>query len=406
MNDPDPACRLLVDVSQYVSWPATSGVQRVLLHLASRWRGDLIDARYGFLDGNVFVTGTIRDLGEVIAATFAAETRWTSAQVAEALRGRSTEYVPVNRVEREYDAYLVPEPTFLERTLAILDQYRVANAIETFVVYYDALPLTHPDHHPILRRGWRPIVGYHRTVARERNVSFISQSVRNVFERRIARRSLENGVVIRPGADGLGTPTARRSPGVATFTVVGTVETRKRLDTVLDAFDLLWARGHDLRLIVVGARSDGAEILARRLERRVAERRAVWERDGRDDVLAAHLVSSAGMIFASDSEGYGLPPLEALALGCPVVVSKTLPSLESLEPLGQIRLDAVTADTIAAAVIRLTEEGTRSELARQASVLELPRWDSFASRTEEWIHASLQRDRTHRPDEAREECGA
>src|SRR5215475_7142168 len=64
--------RVLVDVTQFVSWPAASGVQRVLRHLAEEWEGDDVEGLYGFIRAGRFVTGPISALGSEIASVFRA----------------------------------------------------------------------------------------------------------------------------------------------------------------------------------------------------------------------------------------------------------------------------------------------------------------------------------------------
>jgi len=68
----------------------------------------------------------------------------------------------------------------------------------------------------------------------------------------------------------------------------------------------------------------------------------VHERGGlRDDQVFALLQGSAGLLFPSLAEGYGLPPQEAAALGVPVLCN-TLPIYQ--EVLGEFAVYADAAD--------------------------------------------------------------
>ena len=103
---------------------------------------------------------------------------------------------------------------------------------------------------------------------------------------------------------------------------VGTVEPRKDLPTLVAAFDELAAGDSDLRLVIAGADGWGAEALtaavaAARHRDRVA--RVGWV----DDAARAALVRDAS-VFAYPSlyEGFGLPPVEAMAAGVPVVATR------------------------------------------------------------------------------------
>jgi glycosyltransferase involved in cell wall biosynthesis len=101
---------------------------------------------------------------------------------------------------------------------------------------------------------------------------------------------------------------------------VGTLEPRKNLPLLLEAFARLRAR-LDAHLVVVGARGwlDGDIMAARTNE---AVHFVGWL--GEDDL--AVLYSHAGVLaLPSLYEGFGLPVLEAMACGAPVVCSNAGP---------------------------------------------------------------------------------
>ncbi len=102
---------------------------------------------------------------------------------------------------------------------------------------------------------------------------------------------------------------------------VGTLEPRKGLDVLLDAFDELGADDPDLELWVAGQAGWGTGPIERRLSgHRFASRVRRLGFVG-DDVLAALLRAASAVAYPSRGEGFGLPVLEALACGAPVVTS-------------------------------------------------------------------------------------
>ena len=60
----------------------------------------------------------------------------------------------------------------------------------------------------------------------------------------------------------------------------------------------------------------------------------VLQVSGSDELLAAYYKNASALIYPSTYEGFGLPPLEAMGFGCPVVVSSAPPMPEIVENAG------------------------------------------------------------------------
>lgn len=129
-----------------------------------------------------------------------------------------------------------------------------------------------------------------------------------------------------PGADPADVvparPAALPDDGLPYALTVGTVEPRKNIGLLLDAFDRLWAQGHDVRLVVVGREGWHVEDLVARLRSHPELGGRLiwvgWMPDAEVDWLYrnAHAVA-----VPSWCEGYGLPVVEGLRRGAPVVSS-------------------------------------------------------------------------------------
>jgi glycosyltransferase involved in cell wall biosynthesis len=101
---------------------------------------------------------------------------------------------------------------------------------------------------------------------------------------------------------------------------IGTLEPRKNLATLVDAWVTLRARGHDEALVLVGERGWRTGPLDERLAR--ADARDVRVLGYVPDADLPALLSLAGAFaYPSLGEGYGLPVVEALACGTPTVTS-------------------------------------------------------------------------------------
>ena len=102
------------------------------------------------------------------------------------------------------------------------------------------------------------------------------------------------------------------------FVVLGTIEPRKNHALLLDIWDD-WGPGAP-ELLICGHRGwRNAEVFAR-LDAGVPHVREAA--DLSDGAIAALLERSHGLLFPSLAEGYGLPPLEAAALGVPVLCAE------------------------------------------------------------------------------------
>ncbi len=103
---------------------------------------------------------------------------------------------------------------------------------------------------------------------------------------------------------------------------VGTVEPRKNHATLLDAFERVLLDDPDAHLVVVGRPGwHNEEVLARLDGHRELGRRLHWYRSAGDDLLAVLYAHARVVAVASVTEGYGLPVIEALSHGVPVVSS-------------------------------------------------------------------------------------
>jgi glycosyltransferase involved in cell wall biosynthesis len=106
------------------------------------------------------------------------------------------------------------------------------------------------------------------------------------------------------------------------FLTVGTIEPRKGQRVALRAFDELWAKGRDVRLIVVGRRGWFEEAIVNEiLGHEEFGRRLFWFDDADDDELSFLYDQAAALIFPSYAEGFGLPIVEAARRGRPVICS-------------------------------------------------------------------------------------
>jgi glycosyltransferase involved in cell wall biosynthesis len=114
------------------------------------------------------------------------------------------------------------------------------------------------------------------------------------------------------------------------FLFVGTLQPRKNIGMLLDAYERLPAKLRaERQLVIVGKYGWNAEDVRARLEGGLSSGRCVWLNYVPRDELR-HIYAAAGaFVFPSLAEGFGLPVLEALASGLPVIASD-LPALREV----------------------------------------------------------------------------
>lgn len=103
---------------------------------------------------------------------------------------------------------------------------------------------------------------------------------------------------------------------------VGTVEPRKNLSTLLRAFEaVLRTRTKPLQLVIAGRKGWLVDDLFTAHKRSAAAERIVFTGYLSDEELCALYSSCSVFVYPSIYEGFGLPPLEAMACGAPVIAS-------------------------------------------------------------------------------------
>ncbi len=136
------------------------------------------------------------------------------------------------------------------------------------------------------------------------------------------------------------------------FLMVGTLEPRKGHVEILDAFDRLWGEGLNQALVLVGRRGWQVDHLHDRIHAHPLNgTRLFWFDDVDDPELASIYARSQGSIIASQAEGFGLPLIEALGYGRPVL-ARDLPVFRPHEKYGVRYFPADAATSVLADAIR------------------------------------------------------
>src|SRR5262249_46060540 len=137
---------------------------------------------------------------------------------------------------------------------------------------------------------------------------------------------------------------------------VGRGYPHKNVAGLLRALALLRRRGHgDVRLVLVGDRYRAGAELGRLAERLGLGEAVVWAGFVGPAELSALYRGAAACAFPSLAEGFGLPPLEAMACGTPVVASDLTAVPEVVGDAGLLA-DPRDPEAFAAALARVLED--------------------------------------------------
>ncbi|HUY22218.1 MAG TPA: glycosyltransferase family 1 protein [Acidimicrobiales bacterium] len=190
-----------------------------------------------------------------------------------------------------------------------------------------------------------------------------------------------------PGRQGAGGAGPHRGaaphlpPGVTRYVLaVGTVEPRKDYPGLVRAFAAVAAGRPDVALVVAGADGWGADAFHEAVHASPVADRVLQLGYVSDEALGRWVAGAVVLAFASVYEGFGFPPLEAMAAGVPVVATAAgaVPEVVGDAALLVAPRDV---DALAGALARvLDDEGRRAGLvARGRQRAGLFSWEACAA---------------------------
>ena len=240
------------------------------------------------------------------------------------------------------------------------------------VTVHDLSILTHPEWHPPIRArlmGW-PLP---RTIATAHHVITDCEAVRaEVIERFRVRPEGVSAVPLAPSRDfcvqdpevidALARRYGLRAGEYMLF--AGALEPRKNLIRLLDAVQLLRTKSrHVPPLVLVGSSGWRNDQIMTRI-RSAGSWLVLLGAVPRSD-LAALMGGASVLAYPSLSEGFGLPVLEAMACGTPVIAAR-IPPIVEIAGDAALLVNPHDAEDIAEGLVRVLEDSClRRDLARR-----------------------------------------
>jgi glycosyltransferase involved in cell wall biosynthesis len=164
---------------------------------------------------------------------------------------------------------------------------------------------------------------------------------------------------------------------------VGTIQPRKNLDTLIEAYNMLKSeRGIDCKLVIVGRKGWLYDTLFARIGELGLSNDVIFTGFVPDEELPFIYDGARVFAYLSLFEGFGLPPLEAMACGVPVVTSNTTSLPEVVADAGIAVPPTAVAEVAEALVSVLGSEDTAAAMREKGLARALSfSWESAARET-------------------------
>jgi glycosyltransferase involved in cell wall biosynthesis len=267
---------------------------------------------------------------------------------------------------------IVHESYYSPRRLA---PQRTKTVVSVFDMIHEKYPAMVPSKDPTARR---------KALAVERadHVVCISESTKlDLIE--ILGVDVAKISVVHLGCSPASGPAAAEAPLVADpyLLYVGNRGGYKNFDRLLHAFAVTPALHTQLRLVCFGGGPLRGHEEAR-LRELGLDRRSIVQVSGDDRDLANLYAHALALVYPSLYEGFGLPPLEAMALGCPVACSRTSSLPEVVGDAAEM-FDPSDVASIAAAIEKVVLSSSRAAELRALGIERAKQftWDRCARET-------------------------
>ncbi len=365
-----------LDITELIRHPVRTGIQRVVRGMVRRWPTDvpLCLARFEAGAGLVPVSPSVKTI-------LMEETSDSAVLSTEELRIKIARNLdqPVQPLPPRYKVF-VPELFYDSARCRFYHQLLTADHDSVGFLVYDFIPWLYPDVIRVVQS--EALMPYLRLIRLASKLAFISEQTRLEYHERIMRGVGVTGPVFELGSDGLEMERQSFAPGRRAFVCVGSIGGRKNQNLVLRAFQNLWQRGRAIPLVIIGkgfTREDALDF-----ESVDKYPLFTWLRDATDEDVRNALRGARATIFASTLEGYGLPPVESLHVGIPVICAEGVPSIVNIPEGGLIRLPQVTPEAIAEAVLNLMDDDAARWAWDATRKRSLATWEDFARQVAHW----------------------
>ncbi len=258
------------------------------------------------------------------------------------------------------------------------------------VTVFDLTPILFPQfHHMRVKLSLLPIG---RSIKSAKKVIAISEATKrdlvrhfSVGEEKIDVIYPGVGADFKPASEGAKNRVKKKYAGGENYILhVGTLEPRKNLEFLIDAFAELVSCGLDrgVNLVLAGAAGWKYKALLDKISASGFRDRILTAGYVDSEDLPALYCASRVFVYPSFYEGFGLPLVEAMACGAPVVASSVSSIPEVVADAGILIRGWETREWAEAIGLLLCEEGARDEFS-ESGILRSRKfsWEESAQKT-------------------------
>jgi glycosyltransferase involved in cell wall biosynthesis len=369
------ALRVGIDLEQFARDPYGSGIQRVLQQLAIHWPTHEIEADFIFPDGELFALLNPEQAAAILSVPFGEKDTGSDLRelVRTAIGQASGLRVLGSDLLSRYTSWLLPEVSYLP---SVLKRFRTFHAsMLTVMIGFDALPMTEPSNYRFPPGMARNVSEYFLQLIKANRVVCISDYAREEITQTLRRPKNLVTEVAHPGGDHFPIHVSRGLRGPVRFIRLGTLEARKMPVEILSAF--LEASSANAELVFVGGSSASYESINVAVQTASDSDAAVTWIQGATDQHVRELIADSSVFLAIGIEGYGIPVLEAIATGTPVVYSGIQPAAELMEGFGAVRHSGHSHADLVDLFNQYSQPDSITALNVQLDVSQIPTWKSF-----------------------------
>lgn len=368
-----------IDIEQFVTDPYGTGIQRVLHQLALNWPTE-IPASFVVPFRGGFGLLTPEEATQLLAIPFAPRDPETdlrdlvNAYLAETVTVR----VQLGDLLAVHDGWLLPEVSYLPSVLQRLEIFE--RCMPTAMIGYDALPMTQPANYRFVPGTASWVSEYFRHLTRVDSVICISDYAADEITGRLRRDLRKTTIVAHPGGDHIAIrpPAARQVDAPVRFLRLGTLEARKQPVEILNGFRGAIAQGANAELVFIGKPSASDQAINDTIAAAIDEGLPVTWIKHADDALVYDELHRADVFLSIGIEGYGIPVLEAIRVGTPVLYDGIQPAGLVMRGKGANHAPTGTVAQMADAFRELAKSSTVDEQVRDLDPWSVPTWKEFA----------------------------